>query len=160
MMKMPGRGSGPSDRLSSSHNAASKGVIEAHGWIESLGLHPPPGALRWHAEISLDVIDGPARVEFDDRVDTRFHIDVYSEEWGFFFCHAGRVSWIRVTDIAFMHGRDDHQLLTESPSLEAMGDLMRRLEAKHDVRFNRQHAIIRTNITAAEPQLRRWLLTL
>jgi hypothetical protein len=160
MMKMPGRGSGPSDRLSSTHNAASKGVIEAHSWVESLGLHPPPGALRWHAEISLDVVDGPARVEFDDRVDTRFHIDVYSEEWGFFFCHAGRVSWIRVTDIAFVHGRDDHQLLTESPSLEAMGDLMRRLEAKHAVRVNRPHAIIGTNITAAEPQLRRWLLSL
>jgi hypothetical protein len=106
------------------------------------------------------VVDGPARVEFDDRVDTRFHIDVYSEEWGFFFCHAGRVSWIRVTDIAFVHGRDDHQLLTQSPTLDSMGDLIRRLETKHDVRFNRQQAIIRTNIPAAEPILRRWLLTL
>lgn len=157
---MPGRSSAPSERLSGSHNATSLGVGEAHGWIKSLGLHAPPGAVRWHAEISLDVVDGPARIEFDDRVDTRFHIDVYSEEWGFFFCHAGRVSWIRITDIPFVHGRDEHQLLAQTPSLEHVGDLVRRLEAKHSVRFNRQHAIIRTNIAAAEPQIRRWLLTL
>ncbi len=157
---MPARRSAPPDRLSSRHAAASQGVIEAHGWVENLGLHPPPGSLRWHAEISLDVIDGPARTEFDDRVDTRFHIDVYSEEWGFFFCHAGRVSWIRITDIAFVHGRDDHQLLTQTPSLDAIGQLIRQVEAKHNVRFHRQHAIIRTNIAAAEPLLRRWLLTI
>lgn len=157
---MRGRGSAPSERLSSRYNTTSAGASAAHSWLESLGLHPPPGALRWHAEISLDVIDGPARAEFDEHVDTRFHIDLYSEEWGFFFCHAGRVSWIRVTDIPFVHGRDDHQLLTQTPSLAAIGELIRRLETKHGVRFNRQHAIIRTNIAAAEPIVRRWLLTL
>jgi hypothetical protein len=135
-------------------------VIEAHGWIASVGLDAPPGTLRWHAEISLDVVDGPARAEFDDRVDTRFHIDVYSEEWGFFFCHAGRVSWIRVTDIPFVHGRDDHQLLAQTPSLGAIGELIRRVETMYTVRFHRQHAIIRTNIAAAEPLLRRWLRSL
>ena len=157
---MPTRRSAAPDRLSSRHSAASQGVIEARGWVENLGLHAPPGTLRWHAEISLDVIDGPARIEFDDRADTRFHIDVYSEEWGFFFCHGGRVSWIRVTDIPFVHGRDEHQLLAQTPALEAIGELIRRIETKHAVRFHRQHAIIRTNIAAAEPQLRRWLLTL
>src|SRR5689334_6809997 len=101
---MPSRRSAPSERLSRSHSAGSKGVVEAYGWVDGLGLNPPPGTLRWHAEISLDVVDGPARVEFDDRTDTRFHIDVYSEEWGYFFCHGGRVSWIRVTDIPFVHG--------------------------------------------------------
>lgn len=157
---MPGRRSAPFERLASNQNTAGKGASEAHHWLKTLGLHPPPGRLRWHAEISLDVIDGPARVEFDERVDTRFHIDVYSEEWGFFFCHAARVSWIRVTDIAFVHGRDDHQLLTQTPAFENIGELLRRLEAKHNVHFNRQHAIIRTNIAAAEPQIRRWLLTI
>lgn len=135
-------------------------MTEAHVWLKNLGLHPPPGTLRWHAEISLDVVAGPARVEFDERVDTRFHIDVYSEEWGFFFCHAGRVSWIRITDIAFVHGRDDHQLLPQTASLDGIGDLIRRLEHQYDVRFNREQAIIRTNIAAAEPLLRRWLLAL
>jgi hypothetical protein len=157
---MPGRRSAPSERLSTGRYSNSAGASAAHSWITALGLHPPPGALRWHAEISLDVIDGPARADFDERVDTRFHIDVYSEEWGFFFCHAGLTSWIRITDIAFVHGRDEHHLLTETPSLDGIGELMRRLEAKHHVRFNREHAIIRTNIVAAEPLLRRWLLTL
>lgn len=157
---MPGRRSSLSERLSSDRNTGGKGASEAHRWLTNLGLHPPPGSLRWHAEISLDVIDGPARVDFDERVDTRFHIDVYSEEWGFFFCHEGRVSWIRITDIPFVHGRDDHQLLTQTPSFEHIGALVRVLEGKHNVRFNRQHAIIRTNIAAAEPQIRRWLLTI
>lgn len=158
---MPGRRSGVHVQMSSTRlSAPNSGAVAAHRWLVGLGLNPPPGALRWHAEISLDTIDAPARVDFDERIDSRFHIDVYSEEWGFFFSHAGRVSWIRVTDIPFVHGRDDHQLLTQVPALEDVGALLRRLEAKHNVHFYRQHAIIRTNIVAAEPILRRWLKTL
>lgn len=158
---MPGRRTaGLSEQLSTRGSSLSTGAAAAYRWLEGLGLNAPPGTLRWHAEISLDVIDAPARIDFDERADTRFHIDIYSEEWGFFFSHAGRVSWIRVTDIPFVHGRDEHQLLAQTPSLEEIGGLLRRLEGMHNVRFYRQHAIIRTNIVAAEPVLRRWLTTL
>lgn len=140
--------------------STNAGTLAANAWLTSLGLNPPPGLLRWNAEISLDIVDGPARAEYDQTKDTRFHIDIYSEEWGYFFCHGGRSSWIRITDIPFVHGRDDHQLLTQTPALPDIGKLMRALEMKHNVRFNRPQALIRTNIVAAEPMIRRWLLTI
>jgi hypothetical protein len=155
----PGRRTGPAVSVGRTPSANS-GQLAASAWLTSFGLNPPPGALRWHAEISLDVIDGPARTEYDETRDTRFHIDIYSEEWGFFFCHAGRVSWIRITDIPFVHGRDEYQLLKQTPALPDIGKLMRALETTHGVRFNRPQALIRTNIVAAEPMIRRWLQTI
>ena len=141
-------------------NSTNAGTLAAAAWLSSLGLNPPPGTLRWHAEISLDVREGPAPAEFDEARDSRFHLDIYSEEWGFFFCHAGRVSWIRITDIPFVHGRDDHHLLTQTPALPDVGKLLRSLETKHEIKFRRAQALIRTNVVAAEPMIRRWLLTL
>jgi len=155
---MPNRGTGT--QLAGRVQSTNAGTVAANAWLTSLGLNPPPGLLRWHAEISLDVIDGPARADYDETRDTRFHIDIYSEEWGFFFCHAGRVSWIRVTDIPFVHGRDDHQLLLQVPALPDVGKLLRTLEAKNNIRFNRTQALVRTNVVAAEAQIRRWLQTL
>lgn len=115
---------------------------------------------RWHVEVSLATLAGPAPVNYDDRVDTRFHVDVYSEEWGFFFCHGGRASWIRVTDIAFVHGRDDFKLLAWTPPLPDVGQLLRTLETQHQIAFNRPHALVRTNIAGAEAAIRSWVQTL
>lgn len=133
------------------------GATAASNWLSARGLNPPPGHTRWHAEISLDHIDAPARLEFDEQRDSRFHIDIYSEEWGFFFCHEGRVSWIRITDIPFVHGRDDHSLLSLTPALENIGVLLRSLEKRHRLTFYRQHALVRTNVVAAETMIRNWL---
>src|SRR4051812_39414952 len=84
--------------VASSHDkATTAGMLAARSWLTSRGL-TSTGVLRWHAEILLDIVDQPAREEFDDRVDTRFRIEIYSEEWGFCFCHGGQSSWIRVTD--------------------------------------------------------------
>jgi hypothetical protein len=135
------------------------GTAEARRWLDARGLSTP-GRLRWYAEIALDVVDGPAPTEFDDRTDSRFQIDVYAEEWGFFFCHAGRASWIRVTDIAFIHGRDDYELLAETPVLSGVGPLLRSLEDRYDLHFQRAHALLRTNLAHAEAAIRRWVQSL
>lgn len=156
---MRGRNTGNVVLVGRSQNT-NAGTLAAAAWLSSLGLNPPPGTLRWHAEISLDVRPGPAPAEFDEARDSRFHVDIYSEEWGFFFCHRGQVSWIRITDIPFVHGRDDHRLLMQTPALPDVGKLLRSLEQKHDIHFNRAHALIRTNVVAAEPMIRRWLQTL
>lgn len=148
------------EKLAGGGQTSNTGTVAASSWLTSLGLNPPPGTVRWHAEISLDVVNRPARVEFDEHRDTRFHIDIYSQEWGFLFCHAGRVSWIRVTDIPFVHGRDDHHLLEHTPALDNIGELLRAVEKRHEIHFFREHAMIRTNVVAAEPVIRRWLLQL
>jgi hypothetical protein len=99
-------------------------------------------------------------VHFDERSDTRFRLEIYSEEWGVFFCHKGRASWIRVTDIPFVHGRDDFHLLQAVPALNDIASLLRSIEQEHAIAFKREHALIRTNLPAAEPVVRAWIRTL
>jgi len=119
-----------------------------------------PTGTRWHIEIQLDVTDARASSQFDELTATRFHIDIYSEEWGFYFCHAKQSSWIRVTDQAFVHGRDDFKLLPLTPTLSDIGKLVGQLEQDHGVRFRRDLALVRTNLPKAEPAIRAWIATL
>ncbi len=135
------------------------GMRAASGWLEERRIRDP-SLKRWHVEVSLATTDGPAPINYDDRIDTRFHVDIYSEEWGFFFCHAGRASWIRVTDIPFVHGRDDFKLLSLTPRLSDVSQLLRSIETQHQLAFKRKHALVRTNIAGAETAIRTWVETL
>jgi hypothetical protein len=139
--------------------AGETGGVAAAQWLAQRRLSST-SVLRWHVEIALDVVAGPAPSEFDERTATRFHIDLYSEEWGVFFCHAGRSSWVRITDIAFVHGRDDFGLLAEMPALKDLGPWLRQLEQQHGVQFQRGFALVRTNLINAEPVIRRWITSL
>ena len=135
------------------------GAVDAAQWLDA--LHPPPSTpTRWHAEIALATIDAPTSAKFDDRIDTRFHLDIYSAEWGFFLCHGGRVSWIRVTDVAFVHGRDEFHLLESTPRLAEIGGLLRTVEQGCELAFRRDRALVRSNIPLREPAIRRWVLGL
>ena len=62
---------------------------------------------------------------------SRFQLEIYAEEWGFAFRHERKISWIRVTDIAFVHGRDDFGLLDERPRLQDIAPFIRRLEERY-----------------------------
>ena len=124
-------------------------VEPAHGrdvaaqWLTALGLSAIP---RWHVEVGLEA--GHA---------TRFQLNVYAEEWGFAFHHERRSSWIRVTDIPFVHGRDDFRLLPRVPQLPQLGAFIAELEAEHAIALPRMEATVRTNIPHAGPIVRRWL---
>jgi hypothetical protein len=137
----------------------SLGGAAAVQWLAQRKLSAT-SVLRWHVEIALDVVEAPAPKDFDALTATRFHIDIYSEEWGVFFCHAGRSSWVRITDIAFVHGRDDFGLLATMPPLKDVGALLRRLEHQHGVQLQRGFAAVRTNLANAEPAIRRWIASL
>lgn len=121
----------------------------AHGrdvaarWLTALGLSAVP---RWHIEVGLEAGHG-----------TRFNLNVYAEEWGFAFHHARRSSWIRVTDIPFVHGRDDFGLLATVPELPALNTFVCQLEAQHGIELLHLQATVRTNISNAAPIVRRWL---
>ena len=112
-------------------------------WLLALGLAPVP---RWYAEITLGG-DEP-----------RFCLNVYAEEWGFSFHHGGRASWIRVTDIAFVHGRDDFRLLSEAIDLADAVAMIGRLEAEHAISLPRNAVEIRTNLENANDAIRAWLV--
>ena len=116
--------------------------------------------MRWHVEIALDVRDEPAQLEFDEATATRFQLEIYAEEWGFLFCHAGLLSRIRINNIAFVHGRDDYRLLGSMPPLAQIGSLVRELEQRHGIAFRREHALVLTDLAGAEPAIRAWLRTL
>lgn len=119
------------------------GPLAAAAWLASLDIVPP--SQRWSVEIAL-----PAAGE------SRFKLDVYSEEWGYSFAYGDRVSWIRVTDIRFVHGRDDHDLLPITPPLRNIATLLSKIESRYDLAFDRERVQVRTNIPGAEPALLAW----
>jgi hypothetical protein len=133
------------------------GALATGAWLAARGLVVPPRT-RWEATIALDVVERPALSTFSEARDTRFHVAISSTEWGFYFCHYGRASWIRVTDVPSVHERDDHALLVRVPPLRALGRLVRSLEDTYCVRFRREHAAIRTTIAGAEPPIWEWVL--
>ena len=135
------------------------GSYATKDWLRARGLDP--GATRrWFVEVALDVVDRPAVQMYSGTTDTRFHLNLYPEEWSFFVCHVARASWIRVTDQPFVHGHDDYQLVRVVPLLADIGALLRGLEARFHATFHRDHAMVRSNIPDAESRVRRWLATL
>jgi hypothetical protein len=102
------------------------GVIASAAWLVARDVLP--AETRWSVEIALATSDDRAR----------FAIEIFAEEWGISFRLDDRTSWIRVTDVPFVHGRDDFELLRRTPRLEALGTLMRALEEEHGVRFVRE----------------------
>lgn len=135
----------------------TSGSRAAFEWLGARDITAPP--TRWHVAIGLDVRDIPAPATFDEASDTRFHVEIYAEEWGWFFCHQGRASWIRVTDQPFVHIRDDYRLLDETPGLSNIGTLLRALESRHALQFRRDLAFVSTNLSA-EPKIREWIQAL
>ena len=131
-------------------------MLATSAWLAARGIRPAPSG-RWDVTIALDVVDRPALPTFDGRLDSRFHISISPTEWGFFFCHAGRVSWIRVTDVPTVYERDEHELLRDVPPLRDIGSLVHRLEERHQLAFHRKHASIKTSIPGTEDTIRIWV---
>ncbi len=123
------------------------GPLASAAWLISRDL--TPSHPRWFVEVAFH--PGSA---------TSFKIEIYSEEWGFVFSHAARESWIRVTDVPFVHGRDDHRLLRMTPRLSDLGALIRSLEERYEIGLSREHAQIATNLVDAEPNIRDWVKSL
>jgi hypothetical protein len=123
------------------------GAAATAAWAQKHGLDTTRTA-HWHVEISIPT----------DVADTLFEINIYPEEWGIVFRRGSRVSSIRVTDIPFVHGHDDHRLLALLPDLEKIDDLLAVLERRYDVAFHRARATIRTNLVRAATNVRPWLV--
>ncbi|MGE5185776.1 MAG: hypothetical protein ACM31C_27125, partial [Acidobacteriota bacterium] len=68
------------EALASSRASMSNGgAVAAAGWLAERGLAPPL-VTRWHAMISLHPDEDSPAPDFDDRVDTRFHLEIFAEE--------------------------------------------------------------------------------
>ena len=134
------------------------GALATASWLSARGLLVSPH-LPWDVSIALDVTCARAPARYSDASETRLHIAIASTEWGIYFCHHSRASWIRVTDLPFVHERDDFGLLAGVPPLRDVGSLVRSLEEKHEVSFRREHAAIRSTLPNAEPAVREWVLS-
>jgi len=130
-----------------SGSSPNTGPLAAASWLIARDLVPHPP--KWFVTITLATPDG-----------AKFDIEILSEEWGFRFERDTRVSWIRVTDIAFAHGHDDHRLLAHTPKLKDIGALLRSVEKTHDIRFEVDAPIVRTNLTDADDAIATWLQSL
>ena len=123
--------------------STNTGPLASAAWLVDLGLYPKDP--KWSVEIMLAAGGTCLRVE------------IFAEEWGFVFEHEGRVSWIRVTDLRFVHGQDDFGLVTKTPPLKSFGSLVRELEATHAVQFPRGTATIRSEIPDSDAAIRAWV---
>src|SRR4051794_31932290 len=85
------------------------GPLASAAWLVARGLQPKEA--RWFVEIELASDTGIS----EGTEQARLLLEVYAEEWGYRFQRGERVSWIRVTDVPFVHGRDDHELLQKTP---------------------------------------------
>jgi hypothetical protein len=127
---------------------STTGPLATAQWLvqRELAVGAPP---RWFVDVAFVV---PGR-------DTKLQLEIYSDEWGVRLRHDGRESWIRITDVAFVHGRDDYQLLRRIPRLSAIGDLITTLERELGIRFDREHISVETNLSD-EPRVRAWATAL
>jgi hypothetical protein len=127
-------------------------------WLIARGLYPKEP--KWFVEIDLHAAPRRADTSDADGEPTLFRIEIYAEEWGFLFRHGGRLSWIHVTDTRFAHGRDEYELLADAPRLTRVGALLKDLEARFAIRFDRAHPTVRTNIENADELIASWAVGL
>jgi hypothetical protein len=127
------------------------GPLAAAAWLLARGLTAPDA--RWNVEILL----GTSEAHPDEDAPTLLRVELFSEEWGFWFRHEDRVSWIRVTDLRFAHGRDEHEMLRATPALKDFGSLVHAIEARFDISFRRESAAIRTSLRDADAAIRAWI---
>jgi len=129
------------------------GPLASAAWLNARGLQPREA--KWFVEIQL-----PAAGKTDGDHAGTLLLEVYAEEWGYRFERDGRISWIRVTDVPFVHGRDEHGLLTKTPRLEKISALIREIEREHGVVFERQRSTIRSNVPDHAGVILSWIAQL
>lgn len=122
--------------------SSNTGALASAAWLTQRGIDSAEH--KWFVEIVLAA-----------GADTRLRIEIYAEEWGFVFEHGGKESWIRVTDVPFVHGRDEHGLIREVPTLRDIGKLIAELEARYGIELARQPNI-RSSIADADSKIRAW----
>ena len=126
----------------------TKGAAESVAWIDHQGLDTSR-TVHWYVEISIPT----------ESADTTFELNIYPEEWGVVFRRGPRVSSIRVTDVPFVHGLDEHRLLQELPGLDRIDTLLASLERRYEIEFQRARAAVRTNLVRATAIVRPWLVS-
>ncbi len=127
-------------------------------WLAERELYPRDP--RWSVAIAIGIDEDAPPSDFDPTMATRLQLEIYAEEWGFLFCHDGLMSWIRITDVPFVHGRDDHKLLNATPPLKRIGQLLYTLEHRYVIRFDRRAAAVRSTLERGEPAIRSWVESL
>lgn len=122
------------------------GPLASASWLVARDLAPRP--TKWFVNITFASPSG-AKVD----------LEILSEEWGFRFEYEGRASWIRVTDIAFAHGLDQHELLDQTPKLANFASLLRAIETRYGLEFDKSPTV-RTNLVDADRTIATWLRSL
>lgn len=133
-------------------------MIAVGAWLSSRGLVPPVNQ-PWSIDVAFAVSDGRAAIT-PASIGTSFQLRVHPDEWMYSFCHAGRVSSIRVVDVPGVIDRDDHQLLAQTPPLRDVGQLVRKLEQRYGIYFQRRSASCRSTLPGAEPVVLAWATSL
>jgi hypothetical protein len=129
---------------------SNAGVLAPAGWLAARGLFIQPD-LPWHVRVTLGCAE---------RVDVSLDLEISNDEWRYVFVTGDLKSDIRVTDVAAIIGHDDFDLMALAPTLKDFGALVRALEQRIGLTFQRSAATISTTISGSEPIIRDWLRSL
>jgi hypothetical protein len=127
----------------------TQGAAASAAWLDLQGLDAARTP-HWYVEITIPSTSAS---------DSRFELNIYPEEWGFVFRRGPRISSVRVTDVPFVHGRDDHKLVDEVPPLAEIHRLLDSLEARHGMELLRTKTTVKSNLVRASAIVRAWLVS-
>jgi hypothetical protein len=139
--------------------SSTAGTLAVGAWLYDRGIHQPQRT-PWRIEVTLADTRRSGSRRFAEAIDTRFQVFIETDEWGFCFCHAGKVSRIRVTDLVRPELRDDHNLASTTPPLRRIGTFVRQLEDRYRITLLRADAEIATTLAGSEPIVRTWVTAL
>lgn len=122
------------------------GPLASASWLVARDLVPQ--AAKWFVGIT-----------FSSPTGATFELEISSEEWGFRFEYQGRVSWIRVTGIPFVHGLDQHELLAQTTKLDHVASILRSIEKRYRLQFE-GFPIVHTDLVDADRAITTWLRSL
>ncbi len=127
------------------------GALASAAWLAARDLFPTEA--RWSVTVALwPLPDG-------SHEPTRFTLEIFAEEWGFSLRRADKLSWIRITDMPFVHSRDDFALLRRTPRLDMVSDLLLSIEDEHSITFDRSQPRV-TSSFGHEDTIARWARSL
>jgi hypothetical protein len=136
--------------------STSAGSLAVAAWLAARGIYPPQGR-SWRVQVALETLDRAASFL---ATPTRFHVTIDPEAWRYVFAHDDRTSTIHVASLPNAVDRDEHRLAALTPALKNLGTLLRDLEARYRIFFQRRHAAIRTDLPGSEPIIRAWIASL
>jgi hypothetical protein len=129
---------------------ANAGILASAGWLAARGLFIPPDR-PWDVNVVIGAVE---------HHDSALSLHIRNDDWSVAFQHDGKRSAIVINEVAPTADPDDFGLAGLIPPLKEIGVLLRDLEQRFRIRFQRTAPVIESTIAGSEPIIRAWIASL